>query len=95
MGEAVRLCRIVQGIEFTVLEQNVQIRALILRDALETFFGAGESPSSWLKAYEENRDAIDCAAADRFRLDPSQSVVVLRAQNEQDAKLLSRHCIVR
>jgi hypothetical protein len=91
VGEVVRLCPVVQGVEFTVVEQGVSIRALILRDALEAFFGADESPPSWLKAYESHRDTIDCAAADRHRLDPSQNVVVLRAQDQEDSRLLSRN----
>jgi len=84
VGNAYRLCSIVQGVEFTVVEQDVSIRALILRDALETFFGAGDSPQSWLRAYELNRDAIDCAAADRYRLEPGGQVVVLRAERPGD-----------
>jgi hypothetical protein len=74
----------VQGVEFTVVEQGVRIRALILRDALERFFGAGDSPQSWLQAYETHRDAIDCAAADRFRSEGGTGVVVLRGEREED-----------
>ncbi|HEX6708368.1 MAG TPA: DUF1488 family protein [Albitalea sp.] len=90
VGEEVRLCPVVQGVEFTVIEQGIRIRALILRDALEEFFGADESPSSWLNAYERHQDAIDCAAADRYRANRSQSVVVLRVQDEQFEPALSR-----
>ncbi|HMC14632.1 MAG TPA: DUF1488 family protein [Albitalea sp.] len=84
MGEQVRLCQVVQGVEFTVDEQGVQIRALILRDALENFFGASESPQSWLKAYKTHRDAIDCAAADTFRAQSEQGIVVLRGNRPED-----------
>jgi hypothetical protein len=90
VGKEYRLCAIVEGVEFTVVEQDVCIRALILRDALETFFGAGDSPQSWLKAYELNRDAIDCAAADRHRLQRGKHIVVLRAERPQDFTA-SRH----
>ena len=83
MGEQVRLCQVVQGVEFTVDEQGVQIRALILRDALENFFGASESPQSWLKAYKTHRDAIDCAAADSFRAQSEQGIVVLRGNRPE------------
>jgi hypothetical protein len=84
VGEQVRLCQVVQGVEFTVDEQGVQIRALILRDALENFFGASESPQSWLKAYKTHRDAIDCAAADSFRAQSEQGIVVLRGNRPED-----------
>ena len=84
MGERVRLCQVIQGVEFTVDEQGVQIRALILRDALENFFGASESPQSWLKAYKTHRDAIDCAAADSFRAQCEQGIVVLRGNRPED-----------
>ena len=84
VGVAVRLSPVVQGVEFTVVEQGVRIRALILRDALERFFGADDSPSSWLEAYQNHRDAIDCAAADRFRNEGGPGVVVLRGEREQD-----------
>ena len=84
MGEAVRLSPVVQGVEFTVVEQGVRIRALILRDALERHFGADESPSSWLRAYERHRDAIDCAAADRRRAEGGSGVIVLRGERQED-----------
>jgi len=87
MGELVRLSPVVQGVEFTVIEQDVKIRGLILRDALEEFFGAGEAPSTWLQAYHVHCDAIDCAAADRYRADPRQVVVVLRAERPHDFSL--------
>jgi len=77
------LSPVVQGVEFTVVEQGTRIRALILRDALERFFGAGEAPSSWLQAYESHRDAIDCAASDRFRSGASR-IVVLSGAREKD-----------
>jgi len=67
MGKTASLSRIVEGVEFTVHDGLVTIRALILRDALEAFFGANEHPSSWLQAYLENRGTIDKAAADRYR----------------------------
>jgi hypothetical protein len=84
MDETVRLCRVVQGVEFTVDEQGVPIRALILRDALEAFFGASDSPQSWLSIYQANRDAIHCAAADAFRAQFSRGIVVLRGSRPQD-----------
>jgi hypothetical protein len=94
LGEAVRLCPIVQGVEFTVIEQDVTIRALILRDALEEFFGAHPSPDGWLRAYRENEDAIDCAAADRWRSDHAPTIVVLRAERPLDfRKVLKRHFV--
>jgi hypothetical protein len=77
-------------VEFTVVEQGVRIRALILRDALERFFGADDSPASWLRAYENHRDAIDCAAADRFRSEGSPGVVVLRGEREEDFTSVTR-----
>lgn len=86
MGEAVRLCPIVQGVEFTVVEQNVQIRAIVLRDALEEFFDAAPTPEGWLQAYRDNEDAIDCVAADRWRSDHGPTIVVLRAERAPDFK---------
>jgi hypothetical protein len=84
VGEQARLCQVVQGVEFTVDEQGVLIRALILRDALENFFGASESPQSWLRAYKTHRDAIDCAAADSFRAQSERGIVVLRGNRPED-----------
>ncbi|HEX6707174.1 MAG TPA: hypothetical protein VF169_20625 [Albitalea sp.] len=77
MGEAVRLCRVIQGVEFTVLEQDVRIKGLIPGETLEMVFGADETPDGWLRAYLENADAIDCAAADLHRLTRSAGPVVL------------------
>ena len=77
MTHAARLSRIVEGVEFAVDEQGSLIRGVILREALEDLFGAGDSPDSWLKAYETHRDTIDCAAADRYRSEPKPGFVVL------------------
>jgi hypothetical protein len=82
--EAARLSPVVQGVEFIVVEQGVRIRALILRDALERFFGADDTPSSWLRAYQDHRDTIDCAAADRYRSDSGRGVIVLRGERADD-----------
>lgn len=91
MGEAVRLSPIVEAVEFTVVEQNMEIRAVILRDALEQVFGAEPHPDGWLRAYRENQDAIDCVAADRWRTDHAPSIVVLRADRALDfARLRKR-----
>ena len=87
MGEAAKLCRVVEGVEFAVDEQGVVIRALILRDALELLFGADDSPASWLLAYSRYRDVIDCAAADRYRADFGPSIVVLRADRPEDFRI--------
>jgi hypothetical protein len=84
MSVAVRLSPVVEGVEFEVVEQGVRIRAVILRDALERLFGADDSPSSWLRAYEVHRDAIHCAAADRFRSEPNAGIVVLRGDSAED-----------
>lgn len=92
MGEAVRLCPIVQGVEFTVVEQDIQIRAIVLCDALEEFFDAEPTPDGWLRAYRANEDFIDCVAADRWRSDHGPTIVVLRAERPMDfKKLLKRN----
>lgn len=80
MGEAVRLCKVVEGVEFTVIEQDVSVRALILRETLESLYGAREEPESWITAYVDHADEIDCAAADWYRSGPGQHVVVLRPE---------------
>jgi hypothetical protein len=89
MSDAAKLCRIVEGVEFTVVEQGIVIRALILRDALESFFGAGDTPESWMRAYLENQDTIDCAAADRFRRDLAPALVLLRGDRPGDFRHLA------
>ena len=89
MSDAAKLCRIVEGVEFTVVEQGIPIRALILRDALERYFGADETPESWIRAYRAHRDTIDGAAADRFRSDLAPSVVLLRGDRPGDFKPLT------
>jgi hypothetical protein len=90
MGGPAKLCEIVEGVQFTVLEQGITIRALILRDALEEFFGADDSPQSWLEAYLAHRDTIDCAAADRYRRERGTTLTVLRAERPDDFKFPAR-----
>ncbi|CAG1015621.1 hypothetical protein BURC_01008 [Burkholderiaceae bacterium] len=83
-GVNVRLCDVIEGVEFTVVEQDEAIRVLILRDALENWFGAGDTPDSWLAAYRRYADTIDFAAADRHRLDRTQGVIVLRGDRPEE-----------
>lgn len=83
MGELARLCEVVQGVQFSVVEQDVTIRALILRDALERYFGADESPDSWLRAYLDNQDTIDTAAADSWRSQHGPALTVLSAERPE------------
>jgi len=94
LGEAVRLCRILQGVEFTVIEQDTCIRGLIPRETLEAVFGADETPESWLHAYERNADRIDCAAADLYRSQPTPGVVVLSEEQWLHAQRTLRRSVL-
>lgn len=89
MTPAPRLSRIVEGVEFLVEEQGVLIRSLVLRDALEKYFGADDTPDSWLRAYEMHRDTIDCAAAARYRGAPKPGIVIL-TPNQADLFRVAR-----
>lgn len=95
MDESVKLCDVIEGVQFTVLEQGVAIRALILRDALEEFFGADASPQSWLSAYREHKRTINRAACERYRNDPAATVTVLRAERPEDFTLASNASMVK
>ncbi|WP_157991372.1 DUF1488 family protein [Caldimonas tepidiphila] len=84
MDDRVRLCPVVQGVQFTVEDGATTLRCLILRDALETRFGADASPDSWLRAYVAHADVIDAAALLQHRLRPGEPVVVLSAEPPRD-----------
>ena len=84
MSDTAVLSKIVEGVEFTGLDRLVTVRAVILRDALEAYFGADASPQSWLRAYREHREAIDKAAADRYRSGTGPTLTVLTARRPQD-----------
>ena len=85
MGEKAKLCEIVQGVQFTVTcDDEVPVKAIILRDALEEFFGANEEPKSWLNTYLQHQDIIDRAAAERHRRDAALTLTVLRADRPED-----------
>lgn len=89
MGQAAKLCSVVQGVQFNVVDEGTIIRAIILRDALEAFFGAGESPESWIRAYTNHQDTIDSAAIHRHRKDRAASLTVLRADRPEDFRFPS------
>lgn len=84
MGDTAVLSKIVEGVEFTVRDRLVTVRAVILRDALEAYFGADASPQSWLRAYREHRHVIDKAAADRYRRGIGPPLTILSARRPQD-----------
>ena len=68
------------GIEGSSYRWRV-VRALVSCEALETHFGAGPSPDSWLVAYRANEPAIDAMIRHKAALHPHLSVVVVVAND--------------
>jgi len=87
MGSTARLSNTVEGVEFTIQDGLTTIHAVVLRDALEVYFGADASPQSWLKAYVDHREAIERAAIDRYRKRLGPPLTVLTARRPEDFKL--------
>ncbi|WP_280155486.1 DUF1488 family protein [Piscinibacter sp. XHJ-5] len=77
MGESVRLCRVVEGVEFSIVEQAITRRVFIPGETLDAVFEADGTPSSWLSAYRNHADEIDEAAAELCRQSPGAVVIVL------------------
>ena len=85
MGQAASLCKYVQGVQFTVdAPASAGVRALILRDALERFFGASDDPGTWLESYLCFQDLIDDAVLRRHRREPDLPLVLLRGDRPED-----------
>ncbi|HEX6704802.1 MAG TPA: DUF1488 family protein [Albitalea sp.] len=78
MGDTAKLSSIVEGVEFTIHDGLVTVRELILRDALEVYFGAGASADTWLQVYQSNRAVIHAAAVKRYRAGPRPLFTILR-----------------
>lgn len=53
----------VEGVAFRMMRKGSPVRCVILRDALESAFGAGADPQSWLRAFRCNEEAIVEVAA--------------------------------
>ena len=75
------LCPVIEGVSFITVNAGVQVRALILREALEGVFGAGSDPQSWLKAFHAHEPAIVGMARVRHALAPRERVVLLRGRH--------------
>ena len=83
MKSTAKLCEIVQGVQFTLHdEQGSSCQALILRDALEEFFGASAEPGSWMEAYVKYEDVIHDAARRQHRTAESTLTVLSAAHPE-------------
>ena len=90
MSEKAKLCGIVQGVQFTITSDDERpLKAIILRDALEQYFGADEEPQTWLSAYLRHQDIIDRAAAERHRRDSALTLTVLRADRPEDFRFVA------
>jgi len=61
--------------------QGRTVRGLVSCEALETHFGAGPSPDSWLVAYRANESVIDAMIRHKANLHPHLSVVVVVAND--------------
>lgn len=73
-----QLCPVVEGVMFTTLYRGRCVRGLVLRDALEQWFGADEDPQSWLQAFHAHQDRIAGRACDLWAEAPDQRMVLLR-----------------
>jgi hypothetical protein len=83
MKTAAKLCEIVQGVQFTLVDEHgANCQALILRDALEEFFGASAEPHSWMAAYLKYEDIIHDAAQRQHRTAESTLTVLSAARPE-------------
>lgn len=71
------LCPAVAGVQFEVDYRHRRLRGLVLADALQLAFGAGDDPADWLHAFETHRQRILARAAQRYRRQP-ELIVVLR-----------------
>lgn len=71
------LCPVVEGVLFTVHRASRQVRAVVLRDVLESEFGATADPSSWLSTYQAHAEEIDRAVWQRHIREPTRRLVVL------------------
>lgn len=83
MKDKIQLCPVLEGVQFTVQDDGVRIKAVILKEALQTLFGASETPQDWLEAYHDHRSQIDFAAITLHRLQPIWPVVVLRGHEPE------------
>lgn len=92
MNQPVSLCPIIEGVQFPIHAGNTTLRGLILREALEAFCEAGDSPQSWLQAYAAHADLIHAVALLQHRRRPAEAaaVVVLRTLPPQDLELARR-----
>ena len=57
------------------------VRALVSCEVLETHFGAGPSPDSWLMAYRANEQTIDAVIRHKAALNSHLSVLVVVAND--------------
>jgi hypothetical protein len=85
MNPSAHLCKVVEGVEFTVRRPGINVRGVILRETLELLFGADATPQSWLGAYQRHADEIDDVAVRSHERSPEQPLVVLREDRFIDA----------
>ena len=80
MQTSMRLSEIAEGVEFKFLWAGEFIRAVVLREVLETYFGATDSPKSWLASCVQHRSSIEAAAVWELLAHPPRSLgmVVLK-----------------
>ncbi len=78
MKSTARLCPVVEGVSFTFFHHRQLIRGVILREALESRFGAGAHPESWLQAFEAHEKTITRLAVKQFIATPQSAIVLLR-----------------
>jgi hypothetical protein len=71
----------VEGVTFRMMRRGRPVRCVILRDALESAFGAGADPQSWLNAFRYNEEAIVEVAASQPDAAGDAPLVLLRGHD--------------
>jgi hypothetical protein len=56
---------------------------VIVKETLQAFYGADESPDSWLAAFQEHRKTIQLLTLAAHRRRPEQGVIVLRGTGSE------------
>jgi uncharacterized protein DUF1488 len=83
MSKNAQLCNVMQGVQFTVQDEETTVKAVILKEALERHFGASTEPKDWIRAYRRHQNFIDDAALRLHHLQPIWPVIVLRGHEPQ------------
>lgn len=71
-----RLCSIIEGIQATICVRGLDVRVIVLLQALERYCGASDDAATWLAMAERHAETLERLAVARYEATGKTLVII-------------------